>query len=145
MPRDREAGVVGAGERRGRLVHEVPLAIRQMRQAGVDAERRRHLPERAVVVADHEQYLRRGELPPRRGELGEHAIRAAALRVEQIAHDHEPPGGGFVDEPCEPGEVGLGRALGHGDAGLTKSRRLAEVQVGDEERGGRGQKGGAAR
>lgn len=104
---------------------DVPLA-RRVAGAGV------------VVAADQEHVDARADgRGAKIGEGGECFGCAAGGCVEEIAEEENPGRGGFVDERGKTSEVGAGGEFGNRDARGTEGGGLAEVEIGDDERGGR--------
>ena len=122
-------------------MHEVKRRFVEHGQAGVDAEAGRECSrahaEPAVVVPEHEHHV--GRDPGSCGaKLVDHGIGAPASGMHEVAeHDHAA-GGMLGCERGQPVEITLRRALGHGDACAAERRRLAEVDVGHEQRAGGG-------
>ncbi len=112
--------------------------------AGIEAELAGKPPRRDVVVAQHEHHRRRRHPIAKGAKLRHDLARAAARGVEQIAENEHPGHGMVADESLEAGEIALRRALGDRNPGPAKRGRLAEMEIGDEERPRRGEQRSAA-
>jgi len=99
----------------------------------------------AVVVASYEEDVEAREGSSPVGDGGHDGGLAAAAGVEQVAEDDQAGGAERGDERGEAGEVGVGGALGDGDADGAEGGRFAQVSVGDDERVTAGPEEGALR
>jgi len=67
-------------------------------------------------------------------ELTQHPRGATGPSMKQVAGDDQPAGFVRRDEIRQPLEILLGRALWHGQPRPAKRRRLAEMQIGTDQR-----------
>jgi len=133
------------GGRRGGDVDEAIGGFIERGDAVIEAELTGEPPRRDVVIAEDEDH-RRCRHPIAEGAKLRHDVARAATRgVEEIAENEHPGHGMVADESLEAGEIALRRAFGDRDPGPAKRRRLAEMEIGDEERPRRGDKRPSAR
>ena len=96
-----------------------------------------------VVVAAHQDQRQRGmpltPLDEGRVQRRDHA----GLGVQEVAQDDQPRGAGRGHQRGQAGEVGGGGSAWNGHSAGPESRRLAEVNVGDEQGPGAGPEQGA--
>ena len=100
----------------------------------IEAELTGEPPRRDVVVPEDEDHRRRGQPVAEGPKLCHDLGGAAAGGVEEIAEDEHPGHVMIAHEGLEAGEIALRRAFGDRDPGPAKRGRLAEMEIGDEER-----------
>ena len=121
----------------GRGIGDVDKPQRRLIERGdtrVEAELTGEPPRRDVVIAEDEHQRRRRHPIAKGPKLGHDLGGAAARGVEEIAEDEHPGHVMIAHEALEAGEIALRRAFGDRDPGPAKRGRLAEMEIGDEER-----------
>src|SRR5690348_7304070 len=129
---------IAAALRLARLVVQDEGAEAFARLEAAHAPRLGRIARLAVVVAAHE---RKGESLARfapRGEAPQRPLGASLGAVQEVAEKDHLARARAVDGAPEPLDVLARRALRKRNACAPEARRLAEVEVGDEERAFRG-------
>ena len=127
------------GGRRGGDVDKPQRRLIERGDTLIEAELAGESPRRDVVIAEDEDQRRRRH-PIAKGPKLRHDVRRAAARGMQEIAENEHPGHAMIaDERLEAGEIALRRALGDRNPGPAKRGRLAEMEIGDEERPRRGE------
>ena len=133
------------GGRRGGDVDKPQRRLIERGDAAIKAELTGEPPRRDVMIAQHEDDRRRRHPIAKGPKLRHDLARAATRGVEEIAENEHPGHGMVADESLEAGEIALRRALGDRNPGPAKRGRLAEMEIGDEERPRVGDKRRSAR
>ena len=101
----------------------------------LDAERGRRITGTVVVVAAHQHEVERRAIAPPRAQRVDGLGRLRGARVQQVAEHDQAARAAVVDQRAEPAQRGRGGAGRHRHAERAEGLGLAEVHVGDEQRG----------
>ena len=127
-------GLVLLGGRRSGDVDKPQRRLIERGDTLIEAELTGEPPRRDIVIAEDEDHRRRGQ-PIAEGAKLRHDVRGAAARgVEEIAEDEHPGHVMIAHKGLEAGEISLRRAFGDRNPGPAKRGRLAEMEIGDEQR-----------
>src|SRR5687768_5193381 len=124
---------IAAAHRAG-LVVEHEGAQRLARVDAAHAPAFRRVARARIVVAAHQRELDGGTRRAPGTEALEGSRGAAFGAVQEVAEEDHAPRAGARERTLEPVDVLARRSRRHRDAELAEARRLAEMEVGDEER-----------
>jgi len=98
-----------------------------------DAPCARRIAGVGVVVPAHQRDRERGMCVTPEAKRDVECRHATGCSVQEVAEDHEPRCARAPDQRRQPREVVRGRAARYGDTARAECRRLAEMNVGDEQ------------